>query len=158
MGCAIIQQGFDSEWNPVYCCGTPISGGNDVICPEHSDHGPNPFTIEDGSAIPGRGLLANVSSLAKISSNSTSSSSVPDSATSCATCHDTAIGAGVGVPLGVLALSFLLWALLERRWNRNRAQVPATVPVPVGGGPQKVNPVAELDSSHQAQELDAGNP
>lgn len=36
--------------------------------------------------------------------------------------NTTAIGVGVGVPLGVLALCGVAWALFERRQNRRRQQ------------------------------------
>jgi hypothetical protein len=99
-----------------YCCGSPIAVGDTVSCPSDSDNDGKPLTVTTGKVIPGRALLANVPSLSSASSTGINTSSgTTSNAGSCQTCHDTAIGAGVGVSLGALALLFVIWAIIERR-------------------------------------------
>lgn len=80
---------------------------------------------------------------------------VPTGRVEVETCHETAIGAGVGIPLGIPALTALGWALFERRKNAQATvaytQVPAPSPVPPGYGghplPERLEqqrPVAEM--------------
>ncbi|GIJ87002.1 hypothetical protein Asppvi_005901 [Aspergillus pseudoviridinutans] len=116
-GCSIINLSYVNGI-ATYCCGTPITNGTDVICPEGMDS----FQIPTGHAVTGVALLSNVSSSATTAPSST------DTATG--SCHDTAIGAGVGVPLGVIALMALTWALFERKARRAmRTQIPPTAVV-----------------------------
>jgi hypothetical protein len=62
----------------------------------------------------------------------------PDTVTQ--SCHDIAIGAGVGVPLGVIALMTLGWALFERRARRAmRNQAPPSEVVTVDKGASYVH-------------------
>ncbi|GIC86338.1 uncharacterized protein Aud_002707 [Aspergillus udagawae] len=117
-GCSIINLTYINGI-ATYCCGTPITNGTNVICPEGMDS----FQIATGHALTGVALLSNVSS-----SPATTAPSSSDTAAQ--SCHDTAIGAGVGVPLGVIALMALTWALFERKARRAmRTQVPQTVVV-----------------------------
>ncbi|KAF9884982.1 hypothetical protein FE257_000892 [Aspergillus nanangensis] len=95
-----------------YCCGTPVSNGSNVVCPDGSDG----FRIPSGDAIHGRALMTNVSFTSPTPSPSADAS---------ASCHQTAIGAGVGVPLGLIALATTAWAVFERR--RRRPQSPSEV-------------------------------
>ena len=93
----------------LYCCGSPIAVGSTVVCPSESDNGGEPFTVNSGTVITGRAMLANADSLKTSSSTgSDTSNGTSNGAGSCQTCHDTAIGAGVGVPLGALALLFVI--------------------------------------------------
>lgn len=89
------------------------------MCPQKKKN----FQLEDGYILPGRAVLENVTSLdaapadsdpAAPSSNDTSNS-LPSSSNSHNTHRDVAIGAGVGIPLAVMALAALIWALWERR-------------------------------------------
>ncbi|GIK05209.1 hypothetical protein Aspvir_009313 [Aspergillus viridinutans] len=123
-GCSIINLSYENGI-ATYCCGTPITKGTDVICPEGMDN----FQIPTGHALTGVALLSNVSS-----SSATASPSFTDTATR--TCHGTAIGAGVGVPLGVIALMALVWALFERKARQAmRTQAPPTAVASDKGGP-----------------------
>ncbi|KAI2837487.1 hypothetical protein CBS11350_8691 [Aspergillus niger] len=132
-GCSIINLLYKNGVS-TYCCGTPISNGSEVICP----YG-NSFEVATGKMLFGYAALANStadtssgnntcassnssSAVASPSaSSSSSSSSTPSSS------RDTAIGVGVGVPLGVIAGASLVWAVWERR-ERKRMQRPS------GGG------------------------
>lgn len=80
-----------------YCCGSAVSENGDVGC-KYED----PFELSQATVIPGVAYLANNGA-----ENSTSSSS--PSSSSCV-----AVEAGVGVPLGVIAIATTIWALWER--------------------------------------------
>jgi hypothetical protein len=145
-GCSIINLTYENGI-ATYCCGTPITNGTNVICPEGMDS----FHIPTGHALTGVALLSNVSS-----SSATTEPSSTDTPTR--SCHDTAIGAGVGVPLGVIALMTLAWAIFERRARRAmRTQVPpATVVSDDKGGPYVRNhngPPSELPHTRDVAEL-----
>ncbi|KAF5854954.1 hypothetical protein ETB97_010489 [Aspergillus alliaceus] len=132
-GASIINLGFSSG-SATYCCGSPVTNGSNVVCPsDESDNGSNvPFTIQDGNPIMNTALLLNISSLdASDSSLSNSSHATP---TTCPSSHETAIGVGIGVPLGAIAVLLFIWALLERR-RANRAMQPMhTVAMNGGSG------------------------
>ncbi|KAF7117621.1 hypothetical protein CNMCM5793_006713 [Aspergillus hiratsukae] len=107
-----------------YCCGTPIANGTDTLCPD----GSKGFQIPTGYALTGVALLSDV--------NSSSATTAASTDTATRSCYDTAIGAGVGVPLGVIALMMLCWALFERKARRAmRIQTPPTEVVTVDKGP-----------------------
>ncbi|CAI7618599.1 unnamed protein product, partial [Penicillium viridicatum] len=128
MGASISNIYFNGSTS-LYCCGSPMAVDSNVLCHSQSDNdGEPPFTVKSGRVIPGRALLANVPTL-KNTSDGTNSDS-----TSCQTCHDTAVGAGVGVPLGVLALLFVIWAIIERR-RASRLSRALSAPVPMNSAP-----------------------
>jgi predicted CxxxxCH...CXXCH cytochrome family protein len=88
-----------------------------VICPDHASD----FQVPTGHALVGYTMLANISTLDAVIASSpnndtAANKSVADSR-SCTngSCHSTAIGAGVAVPLGVIALASLIWASFERK-------------------------------------------
>lgn len=112
-GCSIVNLEFENDdGKSTYCCGNPISGsGTTAECPTESQ-----FTLEDAQAVPGYALLSNLSNFyvsGSAPSSSANPSILPAPTMSSSdsgdgdTCHDTAIGAGVGVPLGVIALASL---------------------------------------------------
>lgn len=77
------------------------------------------------------------------------------------TCHDTAIGAGVGVPLGVIALASLAWAFFERKRVRAMHKQMSTMPPMTGvqqppayGVIQKNQVPAELEQTNPVAELE----
>ncbi|CEO59028.1 hypothetical protein PMG11_03717 [Penicillium brasilianum] len=172
MGASIINLSFYNG-NAIYCCGTPIIDGDKIVCPNNPTSG---FEVPSGWPIPGRALLANstlldaiatasspsvtasVSSSATSStSSSSSSSSSSGSASICTTCHETAIGAGVGVPLGVIALFSIVWALFERRRALKGRGMPPAAGTPYGGPytnlrERGTRPV-ELDNVYRVPEL-----
>ncbi|KAL4874898.1 hypothetical protein BJY04DRAFT_211732 [Aspergillus karnatakaensis] len=126
-GCSIINLIFNQGVS-TYCCGTPIATDDlTVICPENG----SAFEVPTAHALVGYAMLSNVSTLDAV--NRTQTSSCPDNSTITATnttatrdadstccttngtCHSTAIGVGLGVPLGVIALASLTWAFFERK-------------------------------------------
>lgn len=156
----------------LYCCGSAIAVGSSVVCPSTSDNDGEPFTVQTGRVIPGRALLQNVPKLGTASSTGNDTVAEPGSvSTTCKTCHDTAIGAGVGVPLGALALLFVIWAIIERRRAARLSRALATpapvapAPVPVqqqkgnselsGNSTKKRNNMIELEGGRP--ELDGGS-
>ncbi|KAJ5672608.1 hypothetical protein N7507_001735 [Penicillium longicatenatum] len=101
----------------LYCCGTPIYNGSEIVCP-YGDS----FRLDDADIILERAALVNVTDITSDSTNSTTTvtansttSSPSSSAVASSSSHDVAIGAGVGVPLGIIAIGTLVWALWERR-------------------------------------------
>ena len=77
------------------------------------------------------------------------------------TCHDTAIGAGVGVPLGVIALASLAWAFFERKRVRAMHKQMSAMPAintgmqqpPAYGINQKNQGPVELEQTTPVAEL-----
>ncbi|KAJ5182819.1 hypothetical protein N7492_000435 [Penicillium capsulatum] len=137
IGSSIVNLRF-MNGKATYCCGTPVSNGSKVVCRDGKDD----FELEDSVMIPGRAGLANVTTLdAPTSSSGGASSSCPTSSSSSVSAgdsgnHNVAIGAGVGVPLGMIALGALAWAFLERkranRLSKTIASTPATTILPPG--------------------------
>ncbi|PGH16877.1 hypothetical protein AJ79_01521 [Helicocarpus griseus UAMH5409] len=141
IGFPIVNMGFNKD-NSDYCCGqTDIVNGK-IGCL----NGDKPFKIRRGTAIPGiAGLASNATSAPQPSPtpSDTANPSIPSTAASptdpasssptevnmpssstCPASHETAIGAGVGIPLGVIALASLAWAIWERR-GRQKALAEA---------------------------------
>ncbi|KAJ6189216.1 hypothetical protein N7519_004124 [Penicillium mononematosum] len=157
-----------------YCCGAPKvvdseDGGAEVGCFNDSDNGAETFELESANVVYGRALLSNISTTAPTETQApseTQSSSPTDISSGLGgsqTCHNAAIGAGVGVPLGVLALLLLIWAMLERKWKselrQSMSNVASTSSVAAGtslgntspganevsGISRKLNQVSELE-------------
>ncbi|KAL4998394.1 hypothetical protein BDV10DRAFT_185221 [Aspergillus recurvatus] len=115
-GCSIILLTNRRNEEPTYCCNSIVSSANGSG--QTCGYG-QPFRVGRGGIIPGVAALQDFV-VANSSSNSTDNSAdCPD----CEATHEAAIGAGVGVPLGVIALTAIAWALFERR-RRKRAGVP----------------------------------
>ncbi|KAL3468159.1 hypothetical protein BJX64DRAFT_85244 [Aspergillus heterothallicus] len=130
----IISMGTNDDGRAIYCCGYQSANQSMTECA----NGDAPFVLEDAEMVFGRAALdntsGNTSSSTDSGSSSTSSTTSPtategnggenggsrsdtETGASSSNCsnNDVAIGAGVGVPLVVLALSAVAWALLERR-------------------------------------------
>ncbi|PYH94089.1 hypothetical protein BO71DRAFT_399142 [Aspergillus ellipticus CBS 707.79] len=128
-GCSIINLLY-VKGVATYCCGTPISNGSEVICPNSESS----FELTSGDMVYGYAALADLTNTSATSttaassgssatatacvatSTSNSSTTLPSesekSRSSSSAAHDAAIGAGVGVPLGVIACAAVLWAIL----------------------------------------------
>ncbi|KAJ5427202.1 hypothetical protein N7465_002272 [Penicillium sp. CMV-2018d] len=156
---------------PYYCANSVVvNSSGDLAC-----YAGSPFTLNSGELVSGKAALANYTSV-DTSSNTTSDSST----TACPTTpsdenkggndetegknnNAVAIGAGVGIPLGVLLLTALGWALFERR-KRLSAQAlvaglqsQAAAPTSHGDSPgQKsgYSPPSELSAYKPPQELE----
>ncbi|KAJ5883525.1 uncharacterized protein N7473_010411 [Penicillium subrubescens] len=168
MGASIINLSFYNK-TAIYCCGTPIIDGDKIVCPDNPTSG---FEVPSGWPIPGRALLANSTLLDAIAtttspsatasvSTSSSPSSVPPSSSNstatCSTCHETAIGAGVGAPLGAIALFSIIWALFERRRALKGRGMAPSAGTPFGGPYTNLrdrrNRPVELDNVYRVPEL-----
>ena len=137
-----------------YCCGTPVASGGDTICRDGTDS----FQLADAQVLTGYAALANLVPPDSSSNSSNSTTSPPTSNNS----HDTTIGVGLGVPLGVIAIGSLLWALWERRRANklSRAMMISSVSAQEGlvRTPQshvmsESSAPTELDSHRQVPEL-----
>lgn len=144
-----------TDW--LYCCvGSEYGNDYSSACADGSD----PFTLSSASLIYGVAALSTAQVISTTaSSTETSAASAPPARTTPAaasgtarssgdTCPDSgaqigAIGAGVGVSLGVISIGALLWALWERRQKlRATAAQVMTFPKPgyeVPGGYQYAN-------------------
>jgi hypothetical protein len=103
-GCSIVLYTY-LDSTAKYCCNNIVADDNTAICANNY----TTFEIPDASIVPGYNLMADY-----VLANSTNSTNSTKSSSSSSN-HDTAIGAGVGVPLGVIALASIAWALWERR-------------------------------------------
>ncbi|KAJ5735635.1 uncharacterized protein N7483_000760 [Penicillium malachiteum] len=165
-GTSIINLSYENGIS-LYCCGTPVYNGSAIVCP----YG-NSFELDDGSAILGRAALVNATTKTSTTSNATTttssnSSAITTSSSSSDNSHNVAIGVGVGIPLFVIAVGTLLWALWERRRANRLSKSLISAGVAQGGyGEASVGgrsssrpteldpqvPVAELMEREQAAE------
>ncbi|KAL3430417.1 hypothetical protein BDV09DRAFT_199690 [Aspergillus tetrazonus] len=114
-GCAIVPYNVTYE-GVTYCCNSIVNNRSDIrpACASGTD----PITLLSATIIPGAALLENYSLQSDTDSANTSA---PSNQSEMETCPDSSssntavIGAGVGVPLGVIGLVGIAWALLERR-------------------------------------------
>lgn len=119
---SLLGYSWSKNGQVTYCCDTPVSGNDNVVCPNNESS----FRLDGTHAVPGRALLSNLSNFyvsGSVPSSSASPPLPPNSTTSPSTGnsntnHDVAIGVGVGVLLGVTVLILLVWAFL----GRERAQ------------------------------------
>ncbi|KAF3398151.1 hypothetical protein F1880_005697 [Penicillium rolfsii] len=108
-----------------YCCNSVIvSSNNTLVCSSFPGTVSDPFPIANGSVIADvAGLIGLVKQSSTSSSptiaNNTGNDDTPKSSTHSEDSQkDTAIGAGVGVPLGVISLLSIGWAVYERRMRK----------------------------------------
>ncbi|KKZ64160.1 hypothetical protein EMCG_01508 [[Emmonsia] crescens] len=134
IGFPVINFGFDGR-DSRYCCGGVSIVDGKLGCM----NGDSSFTLAPSEAILGvAGLASNDSSPDDPPTTSTgtgtgtsTSTSLPPTPTNtgsatptaspvltCPASHDTAIGVGIGVPLGLIAFAALAWAMWERRGKR----------------------------------------
>ncbi|KAL4765784.1 uncharacterized protein BDW70DRAFT_155435 [Aspergillus foveolatus] len=114
-GCAIVPDNVTDE-GVTYCCNSIVNNRSDIrpACTSGTD----PITLLSATIISGAALLEDYilrsdtdSANTTASSNQSEMETCPDSSSS----NTAVIGAGVGVPLGVIGLVGIAWALLERR-------------------------------------------
>ena len=120
--------GKDDEGVVTYCCGQPKASDNKIVCPD----GHPPFRVEQARLVPGHAALANVSSLSKANNSEIHNITALQHSDHH---RDVAIGAGVGVPLGVIALTAIAWAIFERRGRLQQAKTSANSSVSHGHSP-----------------------
>lgn len=150
-GIPIINVGFDANQSE-YCCGAVTWKNGKTGCLQGGD----PFKLPFGRAISGVAALAEDSNENEPGSNNDTAEPKSDNSN-----HDVAIGVGVGVPLGVLALTTVAWALWERRGRQSLARnmpIQSYAPTPDQRMHyQQTSPLAELaNTGMPAQELDTG--
>lgn len=160
-GVAIVLYNVTETNDILYCCNSIVNRPEEEF--PACDSG-EPFTIQSGKFMPGVALLegyVKASDANNSSSSDTDSNSSDTNTTSCPDTNDTqdagssnndvAIGAGVGVPLGVIALVSIAWALYERSQRKKLLQpIPPTITT-VGPFPAENKPWAhhELPSANQ---------
>lgn len=95
-----------------------------------------PFTLQSATIVPGAGLLKNYVELSD--SDNTTNTTARNKTDACADADTldanidaktVAVGAGLGVPLGVLALAGFVWALYERRRRLRTVTSDSKAPV-----------------------------
>ncbi|KAJ0417150.1 hypothetical protein BJY00DRAFT_210775 [Aspergillus carlsbadensis] len=148
-GCSIVNFSFRNRVSR-YCCGTATTDGSELACRDGDD-----FTVPTGDVLAGYALLENVTSLNTTSDSPTDSNSSSECPTcspciNTSSCNETTVGVGVGVPLGVIALATVGWALWERR-RRKQAPVIAVTSSP-GSSPGEVKPPAAYDTGVYASD------
>lgn len=119
--------------------GTPLLPVLDLACDNYHDRldnrtSPNflwePFSVSKASIQLGNTFLSDFQSVSFFSVSPS-----PSSADNSGTSHDAAIGAGVGVPLGVISLASLGWAFFKRKRAQNAyAKMESMAVVANGGG------------------------
>ncbi|KAL4750563.1 hypothetical protein BDW72DRAFT_203830 [Aspergillus terricola var. indicus] len=120
-GMMIVNVSFGDE--PQYCCGSVSTQGDDGDDDDDDDNSSegscefgDPFTIPAGTAIPDIAGLSSTSephadgNTDDSDANSHSASQPPARMTT-----PLAIALGVGIPLGLILMGFILWAVWERR-------------------------------------------
>ncbi|KAL2812636.1 hypothetical protein BJX63DRAFT_241164 [Aspergillus granulosus] len=113
----IVNVGFDSE-EPQYCCGsvTVDEDDEDVSC----EFGDGPFSIPRGTAIPGVAGLADHTS-ENDDHDDDNDHGDKDHGTQRVS-PGIAVALGVGIPIGLLIMGGVLWAIWERRRRQLRIE------------------------------------
>ncbi|CBF87717.1 predicted protein [Aspergillus nidulans FGSC A4] len=132
-GCAIVPYN-STDQGVYYCCNSIV---NNVTGPNPScDLDLEPFTLQSATIVPGAGLLKNYVELSD--SDNTSNTTARNKTNACADADTldanidaktVAVGAGLGVPLGVLALAGFVWAMYERRRRLRTVTSDSKAPV-----------------------------
>ncbi|KAJ6072844.1 hypothetical protein N7467_010929 [Penicillium canescens] len=108
-GCALPLYRYIDD-KPYYCANAvTLNSSGDLGC-----YAGSPFTLNSGELVWDKAALANYT-LSDNNSESTSNGTLNNKNENAKDNNDVAIGAGVGVPLGVLLLTALGWALYERK-------------------------------------------
>ena len=124
-----------------YCCSqvesTGAEGANATCI--YDDEGP--FTIEDSNMLYGFAKLQGVQDPSTNTTSPTPANTTNDMGSSSSHTdnsgnshkREVAIGAGVGVPLGVIAAAAIAWGFYERMQRRKALNTAAAAPVPFTG-------------------------
>ncbi|KAL2820420.1 hypothetical protein BJX63DRAFT_418500 [Aspergillus granulosus] len=114
-GCTIVPDNATEE-GVTYCCNSIVNHPSDVnlACAWNAD----PITLASATIMPGVAILEDYTLKSDDNSSintSASSEGGEEASTEHSSPNTVAIGAGVGVPLGIIALFGIAWALFERR-------------------------------------------
>ncbi|EFQ97853.1 hypothetical protein MGYG_00892 [Nannizzia gypsea CBS 118893] len=131
-GCSVPLYSF-LDGKALYCANSIIANSSSsTTCAENTD----PFPINPGDVITDKALLARAScTVPRLNPTSPGNDLIPASAASMPVNHGNlsntyvAIGAGVGVPLGVIAIGAIGWALYERKKRLRLLKTYASQPV-----------------------------
>ncbi|KAJ5306932.1 hypothetical protein N7508_005947 [Penicillium antarcticum] len=129
-GFPIVSAQYNGS-STIHCCGTANWEDGTVNCGNFKS-----VEVPHGTAIAGVAGLSAASSVTATSSPGSSTSaptstSNPTSDSGSNAKREAAIGAGVGVPLGVIALASIAWALWERRARVKALSQPISAPAPM---------------------------
>ncbi|KAI1748174.1 hypothetical protein F4782DRAFT_542969 [Xylaria castorea] len=130
-----------------YCCGTAVlkTGSSSLGCA----WSPQPFTLEPGDIIADRGVLKDYILAGSRKSNST----CPANCTCPMETNSNivlAVGVGLGIPLGILSIAILSWALWERNHRRSQAANARFIPLAIQPR-QKSQPLESETPTFQPQ-------
>ncbi|CEL08955.1 hypothetical protein ASPCAL12099 [Aspergillus calidoustus] len=159
-GCTIVMYNNTAEGS-FYCCNS-IQNNNTGFLPRCA-WDLDPFTLSSATIVPGVALLENYEQ-ASTTTNNTIETPLPSNSTETplecpktqSSNNDVAIGAGVGVPLGVLALLAVAWALLERQRRAKYFQSLAAAnnsSVPLYSARKQMNPQELFSGPAEPAEL-----
>ncbi|KAJ5780010.1 hypothetical protein N7457_005170 [Penicillium paradoxum] len=175
-GAAIIPiNGTGTDW--LYCCNAVHGNGDGLVCSTTQREPQDPFEVFNSYVIPGVAALSNLvrdpehtssivangtitgtmkSNCTNDEANNVTTSSLSSSPSS-SSCHDVAIGAGVGVPLGVIALLSIAWALWERM-KRKSMSLQSVQPTQSASNKCRNSEPTELQTfSYEPNELDGSS-
>ncbi|KAL4814087.1 hypothetical protein BDW67DRAFT_94499 [Aspergillus spinulosporus] len=134
-GCAIVPYN-STDQGVYYCCNSIV---NNVTGPNPScDLNLEPFTLQSATIVPGAGLLKNYVELSDSDNITNTNGTALNRTDACAdsktsgsntNAKTVAVGTGLGVPLGVLALAGFVWAMYERRRRLRTITSNSKVPV-----------------------------
>ncbi|KAI1844682.1 hypothetical protein JX266_009138 [Neoarthrinium moseri] len=155
-GVTIILQSYENGVSK-YCCNSlaVIPGSSIPLCYNDTPT----FTLDDANVIPGKLELANFTNTADGQSSSATSAVVAspgvqdtgdtgDAAQCAGKSHETVIGVSIGVPLAIIAIAAITWAIWERRKKRALEQ-SAAPPVDQSGSYQHYYAQSPYDQNRQ---------
>lgn len=128
---ALISHFNGTGTGATFCCGPLASSNNSVTCSPVNGQSQYPFTLAQGTLIPGVAALANSKTIMSMSMRMNSSHESTAMCSSMTNLKLNTVGVGVGVPLGVTTIAALLWGLYERRRRKREAVAAAAPSVPV---------------------------
>ncbi|RDW68853.1 uncharacterized protein DSM5745_08613 [Aspergillus mulundensis] len=158
--CMIVMFSNDRINGIQYCCNS-IKNNPNVSDPLPACWYGSKFGMEQGAMMPGVAALQDLVTANNTNTTRTNTTGAFSDCPECEETNDVAIGVGIGVPLGVMVLTAVAWALWERRKRVNAvvplaqvsptpeypppAQKPAPQPNELMGHPD----VVELESDYR---------